>query len=187
MNERIDSAAQRAWQRQPSGHDNVLSLPQVDARLRDQRRRTRVFLVSAAIIVPTWIAAFWFRPDLRPVAAVGLVVAASLAWLVFRGGAARSHETALPCAAFQIAVLTRERDFHRAMPKYLIPVIVGQLAIVATLLVNPRFEKNAFFAGSLTAFIFTVGAVLLIVFRRSRRMLSEIERELLATREGVEA
>lgn len=186
MNEPIDSAAQRAWQGQPSGHDNVPSRPQVDGRLREQRRRTRVFLVSAAIIVPTWIAALWFRPDLRPVAAVGLIVAASLAWLVLRRGAAPSQDRALPCAAFQIAVLTRERDFHRAMPKYLIPVIAGQLAIVATLLVNPRFEKNALFAGSLTAFIFTVGVVLLAVFRRSRRMLSEIERELSAMR-GVEA
>lgn len=185
MNEPIDRAAQRAWQGQPSGHDNVL--PQVDDRLREQRRRTRVFLVSAAIIVPTWLAAFWFRPDLRPVAAVGLVVAASLAWLVFRRGTARLEETALPCAEFQIAVVTRERDFYRALPKYLIPVIVGQLAIVATLLVNPRFEKNALFAGSLTAFILSVGAVLLFVFRRSRRMLSEIERELSALRNGVEA
>ena len=188
MNEPIDDAARRAWQSQPPGSDHVPSGPAIERHLWEQRRRRRVFLTSAAIIVPGWIATFWFRPDLRLVAAVGLIVAASLAWLVLRRGApSRAQATAEPCATFQIGVLTREREFHRSMPTYLVPVIIGQVAIVATLLVNPRFEKNPVFAGSLTVFVFTVVAVLLMAFRRSRRMLAEIDRELLILSKGVEA
>lgn len=188
MNEPIDDAALRTWQSQPSGINTVLPQAAVGRRLHEQRRRTRVFLASVAIIVPSWMAAFWFRPDLRPVAVVGLMAAASLAWLVLRRGMvpSRSQAAALPCAAFQMGVLTRERDFHRSMPTYLVPVAVGQAAIVATLLCNPRFEKNAVFAGLLTVFVLTVVAVLRVVFRRSRRMLREIERELSILGKGVE-
>ena len=188
MNDSIDDAARRAWQSEPPGTKNVLPVPAIDRRLREQQRRKRWFLASAAIIVPGWMAAFWFFPDLRPVATVGLIVAASLAWLTLRRGApSRPQAAAEPCAAFQIGVLTRERAFHRSLPAYLIPVVIGQVAIVATLLINPRFEKNAVFAGSLTVFVFTVVVILLAACRRSRRMLAEIDRELLILGKGVEA
>ena len=190
MSEQPDDAARQAWQGQSTRPGNGEVGAMIERRLRERRQRVRRFLGSAAIIVPSYIAALVYRPDLRPVAIVGLAVGAALAWQVFRRStaAARAPSAGLPCAAFQVEVLSRERDFHRSISGWgMVPLIVGQLAIIATLLTNDRFEKNAMFGVSLSAFIVTVAAVLVFVFRRSRRMLGALDREIAILERGVEA
>ena len=186
MSEPTDEAARRVWQGQRSAIDTAGIARTVERRLSERRRQTRIFLACAAIIVPGWVAAFMLLPDLRPVSAIGLIVAAVLAWHAMR----RQHTQSpvMSCAAFQLAVLRRERDFHRSMSTWgFVALVAGQVAIVATLLMNERFEKNAFFAGSLTVFIVTVVAILASAFRRLRKTLGELEQELSALAKGVEA
>lgn len=181
MNEPLDDAARRAWQGQPTRPGDSEVGMMIERRLHEQRQRVRRFLGSAAIIVPSYVAALVYLPDLRPLATAGLAVGAALAWQVLRRNtsAARARSAGLPCAAFQAGVLSRERDFHRSISGWgLAPVILGQVAIIATLLTNDRFEKNAMFGASLSAFSVTVAAVLTFVFRRSRRMLGELDREI---------
>lgn len=202
MSDPLDDAARRAWQGHAQENAPGKTVVNVERHVREQRNRKRRFLASAAIIVPGWIAVFWLFSDLRPVAAVGLAVGACLAWFVLRRSSPPKRDAAMTCAAFQAGVLERERDFHRAMPKYLIPVIIGQFAIVATLVMNPRFNKNAMsaegltpapfesssgFVMSLTLFIAIVIAALLFIAMRSRRVLREIEQELAVLGKGVEA
>jgi hypothetical protein len=189
MSEPIDHAMQGTWQSQTGAPGPRQAGALMEQHLREQRRRTRRFLASAAIIVPSWIGMFWMMPDLRPLAAFGLAVSSVLVWRMLRGARPARHETTeLPCAAHEIRVLSRERDFYRSMPRWVFaPLTLMQLVIIATLLTNPRFEKNAFFAGSLSFFVCTVIVVLGIAFRRSRQMLDEIERELSVLAKAVEA
>jgi hypothetical protein len=88
------------------------------------------------------------------------------------------------------------------MPKLLVPIVVGQIAIVATLWLNPRFNKNGLsaqaltglrvgehevFLTSLSAFIVTVVAILLVIARRSRRILKDVDKELMNLGKAIEA
>jgi hypothetical protein len=52
---------------------------------------------------------------------------------------------------------------------------------------NERFEKTAWFAASLSAFVVTAASVLVFVFRRSRRLAGELDREIALLQRGVEA
>jgi membrane protease YdiL (CAAX protease family) len=202
MSDPIDDSARRAWQ--GTGPEDGRTRPvNIERHLLEQRNRKRRFLASAAIIVPSHIAAFWLLPDLRSLAVGGLMVGACLGWLVWRRGRLPQRDAAMPCATYQVNVLESEREFHRAMPKYLIPVVVGQIAIVLTLLTNPRFNKNAVSAEALTAgrfaelgtsfamlltlFIVAVIGILLFIAGRSRRMLREVEQELAILGKAVEA
>lgn len=203
MSDPIDETARRAWQGRELESAPGKPAVNVDRYLLERRRRRRRFVVSAAIIVPSHIAAFWLLPGLRPVAAIGLGVGACLSWFVLRRAAPPRRDAAMPCIAYQASVLEGERDFHRSMPKYLIPVIIGQIAIVVTLLTNPRFNKNAVSADALTAgrfaelnagfamlltlFVVATVAILLFVAGRSRRILREVEQELAILGGVVEA
>ena len=189
MSEPIDDAARRAWQQQPGAVNTAAIAAAVQRRLADRRNRTLRFSASFAIIVPAWIAVAWLMPDLRPLAIIGLVVSMFLATQMYRRNAASSSRpgAALPCAAHERELLSRERSFYDSLPKWFIgPVILVQVAIVASLLTNPRFEKNAMFPVSLAAFVMTVITVLSIAFRRSRRMVGEIDREIALLKIGEE-
>ena len=187
MNEHFDDAARRAWRDEPSAIGAADIGKIVDGRLREQRSRVRRFLASAAIIVPAWAAAFVLMPDLRPLATVGLAGAALLGWQALRRDTLAA-EPGIPCAAFEVATLARERRFHRSMSGWgIVPLVAMQLAIMATLVMNERFEKTAWFVASLTAFIITAASVLMFVFRRSRRLAGELDREIAILQRGVEA
>lgn len=189
MSESIENAAQRGWQSEKAAVNTTDVRAMIERRLGEHRRRWWRFWASFAVIVPGWIAAFWLLPELRPVAAVGVIVAAWLAWQVSRRDPARRVDaTELPCVAFARQQLSRERDFYLSIPKWhFSAVLVGQVAIVATLLTNPRFEKNALFAASLTVFIGTVIGVLVFAFRRSRRIVRDIDREMAVLGKEAEA
>ena len=141
--------------------------------------------------MPGWVAVLVWLPDLRLVASVGVSVGLALGWgaeLYRRTRVARPQSAGLPCAAFQVEAMTRERDFHRSISGWgLVPIVLGQIVIIATLLTNDRFEKNAMFAGSLSAFILLVVACLAFIFRRSRRMIGELDREISILESGAEA
>lgn len=191
MNESPETPARRAWQASPGGgHGDAAAIRAViGKRLAERRSRGRRFWASAAIIVPCWMAVFVWRPDLRPVAAVGVMVAGWLGWqqrhsVMSRGGA----DAGLPSRAHEREFLARERDFHRALPvRSGIPIVIAQVAIVATLLLSDRFAKGPAFYGSLTVFIATVVAVLVWAFRRASRMAGELDRELIAVDREVSA
>lgn len=191
MTESIDDGARRAWQGHRSAVDPTAVARMVEQRVQERRRQTIRFVASAAIIVPSWIAIFWLAPDLRPVSSVGLMVGAVLGGLQLRRhrqAAASAQSAGASCAAYQANALRQERDFHQLLSTWgMLAMLAGQVAIVTTLLTNPRFEKNPFFAGSLTAFIFAVVAVLAFVFRRARKMVGELDQELSALAKGVEA
>ena len=191
MSEPIDEAARRAWQGQAGVRTSTAIGVAIGQRLARHRRRIRRFWASAAIIVPGWMTAFWLYPDLRPVAAVGLMLAGWLSWQIVRRDPGRRspNGVGLPCAAHERAVLARERDFYLTAPRwYLAPVLIGQAAIVATLLTSSRIERNAIFAGWLSAFLATVIVVLTVAFRRARRIVRELELEIIALdKEGAGA
>lgn len=190
MNESPDVAAKRAWQESPGGGptDSAAIRAGFERRLAEQRRRALRFWGSAAIIAPSWLVAWWWLPDLRPLATVGFAVAVWLMVQMYRRTPARQiHAGAeLPCVAHQREWLARERNFHQSMPRwYLVPIVIGQVAIVATLLLNSRFVKNALFDASLSLFIVTVAGVLVMALRRARRIVAEIDRELIALKQEV--
>jgi hypothetical protein len=84
-------------------------------------------------------------------------------------------------------LLQHERNFYAAMPRwFLAPVVGGQIVIVATLLTNPRFEKNQMFPVYLAMFIGTVITVLVIAWRRWQREVLELEREIATLDGGLE-
>jgi hypothetical protein len=123
-------------------------------------------------------------------AAIGLAVSAWLGSQMYRRSRALGSRlgAAMPCATHERELLARERGFYQSLPRWFIgPVIVVQVAIVVTLLTNPRFERTTMFPVSLTALVLTAATVLGIAFRRSRRMVARIDRELALLREGVEA
>lgn len=189
MSDSLQDAARRAWQGQASAPGGDQAARLVEQRLREQGRQVRRFLGSAAVIIPSWLAVLIWFPDLRPVAMVGLAAGAGLGWQVYRRTrpVARPESAGLPCAAFQVEALTRERDFQRSISGWgLVPVVVAQLAIVATLVLNERFEKNPAFVGSLSAFIIVIVAVLAFVVRRGRRTMAELDREIAVLKKVAE-
>ena len=190
MNEPPDIAAKRAWQASPGGgsSDSAAIRTAIERRLAEQRLRALRFWGSAAIIAPSWLAAFWWFPHLRPLAVVGFAVAVWLMVQVYRRTPTRRLNAGaqLPCVAHQRQWLTQERDFYQSMPRwYLVPVVISNVAIVATLLLNSRFTKNGLFAGSLTLFILTVVGILGMALRRARRIVAEIDRELITLKQEV--
>jgi hypothetical protein len=184
MKDPSDIAARRAWQASPGGGpgDATAIRAAIEKRLAERRGRGRRFWASAAIIIPGWTAAFVLYPDLRPVAGVGLMVAAWLGWQQRHTVMRRVNPQAgLPSRAHEREFLARERDFHRALPvRSGIPMIVAQVAIVGTLLLSPRFAKNPTFYAWLALFLVTVVGVLTFAFRRAWRVAAEIDRELIA-------
>lgn len=192
MTEPLDDPAPRAWQgqRDTGAVDATAIATRLTRRLAEERRRLRAFWASAAIIVPSWMAAFWLMPDLRRLAVVGLIVSGWLAAVMFR----RSNQTratpdaAQPCVGHEQAVLARERRFHATLPQRILgPILVVQFAMVTALLTNERFEKNALFLGSLSAFIMTVVVVLTMAYRRSRRAVEQIDREAALLKRGFQS
>lgn len=147
------------------------------------RKRDWRLYGSAMIIIPAWAAAFWLMPDLRILATSGLALGIWLTWQLRRRSAARLGRSSLgvTCLAFQRELLQRERDLYAAMPRwYLVPVVAGQAVMVFTLLTNPRFEKNEMFPIYLAMFVGTVITALVIAWRRWRRELVELDREIAA-------
>ena len=101
--------------------------------------------LSAAVIGPSWVAAIWFMPDLRLASVTGLFIAVWLTWQMYQRSGARLLSTPvdLPCLAFQRALLERERDLAVSLPKwYLVPVVVGQVAIAATIATSPVHQVS---------------------------------------------
>ena len=144
------------------------------------RRDRRVFL-SSAIIGSSWLYATWFMPDLRLASVSGLFIAAWLTWQMYRRSGARLSGVSvdLPCLLYQRALLERERDLAVSLPKwYLVPVVVGQLAIVATLATSPRFTTSQFYPEGLVLFVGTAGVALFLIWRRWQQRAMELQREL---------
>jgi hypothetical protein len=156
---------------------------QVRRRRADVARRDRTLYVSALIIGPSWAAATWLLPDLRLASVTGLLIAIWLTWQMYRRSGARlgSGPVDLPCLVFQRALVERELMLARSMTKwYLVPLVVGQVAIAATLATNPRFTTSEFYPEGLVLFVGTAGAALVVIWRRSQRQALALQRELEA-------
>jgi hypothetical protein len=113
----------------------------------------------------------------------GLFIAVWLTWQIYRRSGARllSAPADLPCLVFQRTLLERERDLAVSLPKwYLVPVAIGQLAIVGTLATSPRFTTSQFYPEGLVLFIGTAGMALVVIWRRWQRKAIELQRELEA-------
>jgi hypothetical protein len=155
----------------------------VRRRQAEIAKRDRVLYLSAAIIVPSWLAAIWFLPDLRLVSVTGLCIGLWLIWQMYsRSGARLSGASVdLPCIAFQRALLECEHDLARSVPKrILVPLAAGQVAIAATLATSPRFTTSPFFPEGLVLFVGTAGVALAVIWRRWQRQALELQRELSA-------
>jgi len=150
-------------------------------RQREIERRDRVTYVSAAIIAPSWVATIWLLPDLRPLSLTGLAVGIWVTWQIYRRSGARVSGTSFeqPCLVFQRALLERERDLAFSRPKWqLAPLAAAQVAIAATMATNSRFTNSSFFPEGLVLFVSTAGVVLVVAWRRSKREVIELQREL---------
>jgi hypothetical protein len=192
MNDLPEDKVRSAWSGQPERDEGPSAAKlRMVAEQRDAmiRKRDRRLYVSASIIIPAWVAAFWLMPDLRLLATSGFALAVWLIWQQHRRSAARlgRRPVDLPCIAFQRDLLQHERNFYAAMPRwFLAPVVGGQIVIVATLLTNPRFEKNQMFPVYLAMFIGTVITVLVIAWRRWQREVLELELEIASLDGGLE-
>lgn len=185
MSKSGDDHLRSAWARQTNQSLDVDLNAEANVRRRraEIARRDRRVYLSVAIIGPSWLYATWFMPDLRLASVTGLFVAVWLTWQIHQRSGARLLGTPvdLPCLVFQRALLERERDLVRALPKWiLIPVAVGQVAIAATLATNPRFTTSEFFPEGLVLFIGTAGGALVVIWRRWQRQAWELQRELEA-------
>jgi hypothetical protein len=139
--------------------------------------------VCALIIGPSWAAGIWLWPDLWLASVTGLCIAVWLTWHTYRrsGARVRGASADLPCLVFQRALLERELELARSSPKwYLVPLLVGQVAIVTTLATNPRFSASQFFYEGLTLFVGTAGVALVVWWRRWQQQALELQRELEA-------
>ena len=68
-----------------------------------------------------------------------------------------------------------------SLPKwYLVPVVVGQVAIAATMATSPRFTTSQFYPEGLVLFVSTAGVALVVIWRRWQRQAMELQRELEA-------
>jgi hypothetical protein len=186
MTDSGDDRLRSAWAKQTDPSLDV-DLANAEAKLRRRRteiaRRDRRVYVSIAIIGPSWLYATWFMPDLRLASVTGVLIAMWLTWQMHRRSGARllGAPTDLPCLAFQRALLERERDLAVSLPKwYLVPVAVGQLAIIVTLATSPRFTTSQFYPEGLVLFAGTAGTALVVFWRRWQRQAMELQRELEA-------
>ena len=185
MSDPLDEA-RRVWQ--AATVTATITSAVVSRWISERRRRDRRFWASAAIIVPAWLATLWLYPDLQPMAIVGLFVAAILCWQVYRRRAALPIGAEVSCVDFERTMLLRQRDHYKTMPVwYGIPVLAGQVAIALTLLLTPRFGKNgALLSAALALFAATVIGVLTIAYRRTRRIIAEIDREIALLPKGAD-
>ena len=181
-----DDRLRSAWAKQM---DQSLDVDLANAKAAARRRqaeiarRDRILYLSALVIGPSWAAAIWFMPDLRLVSVTGLFIAVWLTWQMYRRSGARvpGASANLPCLVFQRALVERELDLARSWPQwFLVPVAVGQVAIVATMATNPRFTASQFFPEGLVLFVGTAGVVLVVGWRRWQRQALELRRELEA-------
>ena len=186
MSESGDNRFRSEWAKQT---DQSLDVDPANAEANVRRRRAeisrrdRTVYGSFAIIGPAWLYASWFMPDLRLASVTGLFIAVWLTWQIYRRSGARllSAPANLPCLDFQRTLLERERDLAVSLPKwYLVPVAVGQLAIVVTLATSPRFTTSQFYPEGLVLFIGTAGMALVVIWRRWQRKAMELQRELEA-------
>ena len=184
MSKSGDDRLRSAWSKQTDPSLDV-DLANAEANVRRRQgevaRRDRIAYLSAAIIIPSYVAAIWFMPDLRLLGVAGLLIGIWVTWQRYRRSAARLSGASpdLPCLDFQRALLERERDFATSMPKWmLVPLAVGQVAIAATLATNPRFTTSQFFPEGLFLFIATAGGALVVIWRRWQRQALELQREL---------
>ena len=187
MSEPTEKAARQAWQSTMTAAGAASAGAAVERRLTAYRRNVRPFWLSAVFIVAAWIAAIWWRPDLRVAASAGLTVSAWLMWQVYQRSPARArpHASELPCAAFEIALLTRERDFYASMPKWFFSVVGAfQAVLIMTVLTNPRFQSSGV---TLSAFVAMIVVAMGIGYRRSRHMVNALNREIVALGKRVEA
>ncbi len=111
----------------------------------------------------------------------GLFIAVWLTWQMYRRSGARLSGASvdLPCLVYQCALLERERDLAVSLPKwYLGPLVIGQVAIAATLATSPRFTTSQFYPEGLVLFVGTAGVALVVIWRRWQRQAMELQREL---------
>jgi len=186
MSKSDDDRLRSAWAKQTDQSLDV-DLANAEASVRRRRteiaRRDRRVYVSIAVIGPSWLYATWFMPDLRLASVTGLFIAVWLTWQMYQRSGARLLSTPvdLPCLAFQRALLERERDLAVSLPKwYLVPVVVGQLAIAVTMATSPRFTTSQFYPEGLVLFVATAGVALVVIWRRWQRQARELQRELEA-------
>ena len=62
----------------------------------------------------------------------------------------------------------------------LVPVVVGQIAIAATMATSPRFTTSQFYPEGLVLFVGTAGVALVVIWRRWQLQAMELQRELEA-------
>ena len=186
MSKSGDDRLRSAWAKQTDQSLDV-DLANAEANVRRRRaeiaRRDRRVYISIAVIGPSWLYATWFMPDLRLASVTGLFIAVWLTWQMYQRSGARLLSTPvdLPCLAFQRALLERERDLAVSLPKwYLVPVVVGQLAIAVTMATSPRFTTSQFYPEGLVLFVATAGVALVVIWRRWQRQARELQRELEA-------
>ena len=186
MSKSDDDRLRSAWAKQTDQSLDV-DLANAEASVRRRRteiaRRDRRVYVSIAVIGPSWLYATWFMPDLRLASVTGLFIAVWLTWQMYRRSGARllSAPVDMPCLAFQRALLERERDLAVSLPKwYLVPVVVGQMAIAATMATSPRFTTSQFYPEGLVLFVGTAGVALFVIWRRWQHRAMELQRELEA-------
>ena len=179
-----DDRLRSAWSKQPDQSPDV-DRAHVEAGVRRRHdeiaKRDRIAYLSAAVIIPSFAAALWFLPDLRLLSSASLVIGVWVTWQRYRRSGARLSKAPadLPCLDFQRALLEREREFARSLPKWiLVPLVIGQLAIVATLATNPRFTRSQLFPEGLVLFVGAAGVALVIIWRRWQREARELQGEI---------
>lgn len=179
-----DDRLRSAWANQS---DQLLDVDLSNVAANVRRRQTEIasrdrrVYVSVAIIASSWLYATWFMPDLRLASISGLFIALWLTWQMYRRSGARlpSAPVDVPCLVYQRALVEREHDLAVSLPKwYLVPIVVGQIAIAVTLATSPRFTTRQFYPEGLLLFLGTAAVMLFVIWRRWQQQAMELQSEL---------
>jgi len=148
----------------------------------ESSRRSAVMAVCGAVIVPSWLAVAWYLPDFRLLAAVGLATALWILYHAQRNMVARRlavDVTSSPSLTFYRELLKRELEWHRHLPKWLLPpAVLSTSAIALTFYNSARFAHTPVFFAMMAWIVGGAAVALVIGLKRSHREAGRCQREL---------
>ena len=149
---------------------------------RESGRRSAVMVGCGAVIVPSWLAVAWYIPDFRLLAAVGLSTALWILYHAQRNMVARRQGvdvTSSPSLTFYRELLKRELDWHRRLPKWLLPpAVLSTAAIALTFYNSARFAHTPVCFAMMSWIVGGAAVAMVIGLKRSHREAARCQREL---------
>jgi uncharacterized membrane protein YjjP (DUF1212 family) len=184
-NESGEPDLRSVWQAQPE-MERRMSTDDIRGRVRsiarESSRRSAVMVVCGAVIVPSWMAVAWSLQDFRLLATVCIATALWILYHAHRNTVARHltvDVTSTPSLAFYRELLKRELDWHRRLPRWLLPpAVLSTAAIALTFYTSARFAHTPVFFAMMAWIVGGSAVAVVIGLKRSQREATRCQREL---------